>query len=89
MIFFVLAPTDLFASLSLRPRADATARRGSLGAQLPAGSRCDLSRRISSARLCSSVFAFPARACLPAPASREPRDRAARVARTVRGRRRR
>lgn len=59
MIFFVLAPTDLFALLSLRPRADAIARRGSLGAQLPAGSRCDLSRRISSARLCSSVFAFP------------------------------
>lgn len=61
--FFMLVPTDLFASLTLRPCADAIARRGSLGARLPAGSRCDLSHRISSARLCSSVFAFP---CVPA-----------------------
>lgn len=73
-VWLRVKPDDFFASLSLRPRADAIARRGSLGAQLPAGSRCDLSRRISSARLCSSVFAFPVRACLPAPASREPRD---------------
>lgn len=61
--FFVLALTDLFASPSLRPRADATACRGSLGAQLPAGSRCDRSRCISSCALVQPCI------CLPAPAS--------------------